>query len=76
MVFKTFLDLGLYKGLIRGVGGAGADSPTSKMRTFFLMQLALSVLIFNKKYHRSQAVDFPKLWVVYDTKLGDADLEV
>ena len=33
--------------LICGVGGAGADPPTSKMGTFFLMALALSVTIFN-----------------------------
>ena len=40
-------------GLIRGVGGAGADPPTSKKGTDFLMPLVLSVSIFNKKSHRT-----------------------
>ena len=32
-----------------GVGGVGADPPTFKIRTFFLISLALSVPIFRKK---------------------------
>ena len=32
---------------VSAVGGAGADPPTSKMGKFFLMALALSVIIFN-----------------------------
>ena len=43
------------------VGGAGADPPTSKMGTFFLMALALSVTIFNHKYHQTKAVERLKL---------------
>ena len=39
------------------VGGAGADLPTYKTRTFFsYAPLALSVSIFNKKSHRTRAV--------------------
>ena len=43
--------------LIRGVGGAWADPPTSKKGTFFLMTLVLSVPIFNKKSHRTKAAE-------------------
>ena len=43
------------------VGGAGADPPTNKMRAFFLMPLALSVPTFNKKYHRTRAVETFKI---------------
>ena len=41
--------------VVIGVGGAGADPPTSKIGTFFLMALALSVTIFNEKYHQTKA---------------------
>ena len=37
---------------IFGLGGAGADPPTSKMGTIFLMTLALSKTISNQKYHQ------------------------
>ena len=47
--------------LICGVGGSGADSPSSKMRTFFLMALALSMTIFNQKYHQTKAEERLKL---------------
>ena len=43
------------------VGGKGANPLTYKMRTIFLMSLALSVPIFNKKSHRTQAVECLKL---------------
>ena len=35
----------------------GVNDPSYKMRTIFLMSLALSVPIFNKKSHRTQAVE-------------------
>ena len=38
-----------------GVGRTGADPPTSKKGTFFLMPLVLSVPIFNKKSHQTKA---------------------
>ena len=45
------------------VGGAGADLPTYKTRTFFsYAPLALSVSIFNKKSHRTRAVETFKIW--------------
>ena len=49
--------------LICGVGGAGAgvDPPISKMGTIFLMALALSVTIFNQKYHQTKAEERLKL---------------
>ena len=41
------------------VEGAGADPPMYKIRIIFPMSLALSVSvpIFNKKFHRTQAVE-------------------
>ena len=48
--------------LIRGVGGAWEDPPTSKKGTFFLMTLVLSMPIFNKKSHQTKAVEFLKFW--------------
>ena len=49
------------------VGGAGADPPTYKMRTFFLMPLDLSVSIFNKKPHRTRAVETFKIWPNFES---------
>ena len=39
------------------VGWAGANPPTYKKGTFFLMPLAFSVSIFNKTSHRTRAVE-------------------
>ena len=47
--------------IISSMGGAGADPPSSKKRTFFLMPLALSVPIINKIYHRTKAGERLKL---------------
>ena len=49
------------------VGGAGVDLPTYEMRTIFLMSLALSVPIFNKKSHWTRAVETFKLWSNFET---------
>ena len=46
------------------MGGAGADPPSSKKRTFFLLHLALSVPIINKIYHRTKAGERLKLKAV------------
>ena len=45
------------------VEGTGDDPPSSKRNGFFML-LAMSVPIFNKKSHRIQAVEYPKLLVV------------
>ena len=43
------------------MGGAEADPPTYKIGTFFLIALALSVTIFNQKYHHTKAKERLKL---------------
>ena len=47
--------------IICGVGGAAANPSTSKMGMFFLTALALSVTIFNQKYHQTKAEERLKL---------------
>ena len=48
----------------RGVGGTGMDPPTFMSETFFLMPLALSMLIFKKKSPRSGVGKAIKLFIV------------
>ena len=48
--------------IIGGVGGAGIDSPSWKTFKFFLMPLALSVPIFNKKSYQTRAMETFKIW--------------
>ena len=45
----------------------GASPPPYKMRKIFLMSLALSVPIFNKKSHWTRAVETFKLWPNFET---------
>ena len=44
-----------------GVGGAGADPPTSTYKGYVFMPLALSVTIFRKKYHWTKVEERLKL---------------
>ena len=44
-----------------------ANPPTFKLRRIFLMSLALSVPIFNKKSHWTRAVETFKLWPNFET---------
>ena len=68
-ICKNFLQLGppaisivsLKRDIICGVGWDEADPPTSQMGRFFLVALALSVTIFNQKYHQTKAVERLKL---------------
>ena len=45
------------------MGGSGAGSHTSKLATFFVMPLALSIPICNKKSHPTRAVECHKLFI-------------
>ena len=45
----------------------GVNDPSYKMRTIFLMSLALSVPIFNKKSHRTQAVETFEVWPNFES---------
>ena len=45
----------------------GANHSSCKMRTIFLMSLALTVPIFKKKFHRTRAVEFFKLWPNFES---------
>ena len=45
----------------RVVGGSRLWSHTSKLGKFFVMPMALSTPIFNKKYDQPRIVELPKL---------------
>ena len=51
------------------VGGAGADPHMYIMRAFFLMPLALSMPIFNKKSQWTRAVETFKIRPNFETTL-------
>ena len=51
----------------KNVGGAGADPPMYKMRTFFLLPQALCEPIFNKKSHLTRAVEIFKIWPKFES---------
>ena len=46
------------------VGGEGVRSHTSKLRKFFVMPLALSILIFNKGYDRTRTLQILRFPIV------------